>query len=126
MTGYRDNLSASDVIRNVVHRQDCFKVSIDLWNFLKGCGVDAYIAWVDGFFNGDGTVGEYGHVWVVAKVLVVMIPLETQLFGIPSPFFDYSHPDVMTNDYDTIMSEYETNSSPSAQLQAHNPPTRSV
>jgi len=106
---YRDNLSASDVIRNALHRQDCFKVSIDLWNFLKGCGVDACIAWVDGFFNEDGTVGEYGHVWVVAKIFGVAIPLETQLFGIPSLFFDYSRPDMVTNDYDTIMSECKTN-----------------
>jgi len=67
-------LSASDIFRNVRYRQDCFKVSIDLFNFLKNIGMDAFVVW-----NNE-------HVWVVMNVLGAMMPLETQLFGVPSIF----------------------------------------
>ncbi|MCD6161851.1 MAG: hypothetical protein J7K40_05495 [candidate division Zixibacteria bacterium] len=104
-----DELSMPEVIRNAIYQQECFKVSIDLFNFLKNIGMDAFITWKDGYFNDDGTVGEDAHVWVVVNVLGVMIPLETQLFGIPSPIFDYSNYDMMTNDRDVIEKEYLLN-----------------
>jgi hypothetical protein len=71
--------------------------------------VDAYIAWVDGYFNDDGTVGRHGHVWVVMNVLGVMIPLETQPLAIPSRFLDYLDPDMVTNDMEVIMKEHNIN-----------------
>jgi len=90
-------LSASDIFRNVRYQQDCFKVSIDLFNFLKNIGMDAFVVW-----NNE-------HVWVVMNVLGAMMPLETQLFGVPSLLFDYSSYDVMTNDHDVIEKEYLLN-----------------
>jgi len=56
-------LSASDIFRNVRYRQDCFKVSIDLFNFLKNIGMDAFVVW-----NNE-------HVWVVMNVLGAMMKL---------------------------------------------------
>lgn len=102
-----DELSVSGVIQNVVYRQDCFIVSIDLFNFLKNLGADAFIAWKDEIFKPDGTSRGYGHVWVVMNIFGMMIPLETQLFGVPNPLFDYSNPDVLTNDLGIITEEYD-------------------
>jgi len=91
------------LLRTIRYYNRCAESSWHLYMLLKTLGVEAYIA------TKDGDAKEYGHVWVVVKLFGCAFPVETSMLGIPSPFFDYSTPDIVSNDDEFLLKYMEEN-----------------